>query len=107
MGCVFSSTHLNDELSFDIRVENPNALLMIERVQCERLRKVSRMNLARLRCEGLLTAHAIGDEIIRRLVGEAFRAPRVLCYRVNKLDWCPTAQRYGQPFLLKVAAETI
>lgn len=72
--------HLNDELSLDIRVENPNALLMIERVERKCLRKVSRMNLARLCGESLLTAHAIGDEIVRCLVGEALRVPRVLGY---------------------------
>jgi hypothetical protein len=42
----------------------------------------------------------VGDEVVRRLVGEAFRAPGVLRKVVDELDGAPAADSHRQPLRL-------
>lgn len=99
--------HLNHELSFNVGVENPQTLLVIERVEWERLRKVSWMKLAWMCCESFLTTHCVGNEIVRRFISKSFCAPRILCNRVDQFNWTPTSQSNRQPLGTERAAKTV
>jgi hypothetical protein len=101
------NVYLNDELSFNVGVENPNALLVIERIQREVLCIVSRMYLSGLRCESSLTAHTVSYKIIWWFIGEALGTPRIFCNWIYEFDWSPTSNWDWQPLLLKVSTETI
>jgi hypothetical protein len=53
--------------------------------------------------ESFLTAHCVGDKIIR----EAFGDPRILSNREDELYQTPASQRNGKPFGLEIAAQTV
>lgn len=99
--------HLNHELSLYVGVEYPQALLMIERVEREGLRKVAGMQFARVCGERLLTAHRIGDEIVRGFVCEALCAPRVLSNGIHELDGTPATKRHRKPLRPEASAQAV
>lgn len=70
-----TARHLNHELSLNVRVEYPQALLMVERVEREGLREVAGVQLARVRRKSLLAAHRVGDKVVRRFIREALGGP--------------------------------
>lgn len=80
---------------------------MIERVERERLWEVSWVKFAGVGGESFLTAHCVRDEVVRRLVREAFGAPRVLSNWVYEFDGAPAAERDGQPLGPEGSAKTI
>lgn len=99
--------HLNHELSLYVGVEYPQALLMIERVEREGLRKVAGMQFSRVCGERLLTAHRIGDEIVRGFVCEALCAPRVLSNGIHELDGTPATKRHRKPLRPEASAQAV
>lgn len=48
---------------------------MVERVEREGLREVAGVQLARVRRKSLLTAHRVGDKVVRRFIREALGGP--------------------------------
>lgn len=98
---------LDKQLALHLRVEDPRALLVIERVQRERAREVGRRQFARMRGERLLAAYRVVVERVGGAKREPLGRPRVMGDGVDETHGAPGAQSDGQPFGLEGAAQTV
>lgn len=94
------------ELSFNVRVEDPGALLVVVGIEDGRV-EVVRRQLARVGGESFLAAHRIRCEFVGGGKNETLLVPRVLRHVVEQFDGRPAAQRHRQPFAVVRAADAI
>lgn len=94
------------ELSFNVRVEDPGALLVVVGIEDGRV-EVVRRQFARVGGESFLAAHRIRCEFVGGGKNETLLVPRVLRHVVEQFDGRPAAQRHRQPFAVVRAADAI